>query len=429
MKLTRERKLVRLLHTLLDTLPDFVYIKDTKSRFLFANKSVSLAMGVKTPDDVIGKTDFDFHPPELAQQYYDDEQALIRSGQPLINREEPVKDQEAGEIRWFLTSKIPFFDHRGHMEGFIGINRDITQRRQIEQELARRMKERTEELETLRRIIGQISNIAQRLGNTSEEMTDMSTQMATEAEQTSQQVALVSSNSQQISQHTTAVSVSIEEFAANIQETSRAVTHVTAMMTNALNLVSAANTAITDLETQSQEIGKISAMITSIAQQTRLLALNATIESARAGDAGQGFKVVAGEVKELARETSAAAEDIAKKIDQIQVGSQETASAVTEVLKIIHQVSEISNTIAAGMAEQTHVTQEIARNVTNAAQGSQGITHAIADIASVSRGAATRASNIQDEAQELSSLAEQLRQLVRELHLGIEDEQPDMRPL
>jgi PAS domain S-box-containing protein len=416
MEPTKKRNLLHLLRTLLNTLPDFIYVKDTESRFLFANESVTRVMGAKAPDELIGKTDFDFYPPELAQQYYADEQALLASGQPLINREEPVQNQETGEIRWFLTNKIPLRDKQGNIEGFVGINRDITQRKQIEEELAQRMQERTEELDTLQHLIRQITQIAHQLGQTSARMIDLSTQMAAEAEQTSQQVSLVSSNSQQISQHTTTVSEAVEEFAANIRETSHAITGVTKRMSTAVTLADAANTAMTDLETHAQEIGDMSKMITTIAQQTRFLALNATIEAARAGESGQGFKVVADEVKELARQTAVAADTIATRLDLIQTGSQETAHAITQVLHIISQVSDASDGIAARILEQTHTTNDISRRLTDAAQGSHGITHAMADVASVSRSSAQRAATVQDEARAISSLADQLRHLVRALH-------------
>ncbi len=410
-------KLPRLMRTLLDTLPDFQYIKDAQCRFLFANEAVVRALGAKTLDEILGKTDIDLQPTEFTERYYADEQALLASGQPLVNQEEPFKDQETGEIRWFLTSKIPFRDRRGNIAGLVGINRDITRHKRIEEELAQRIKERTEELEILQRAIKQISSMVQRLGHTSEKLDEISSQMASEAEQTSQQVSLVSSNSQQISQHTTSVSVAVEEFAANIQETSRAITHVTDIVANAVNLVNNANSAMTDLEARSQEIGDISKMITSIAQQTRFLALNATIEAARVGEFGQGFKVVAGEVKELANETSGAAENIVDKIDLTQASSRETAQAITEVLDSIKQVSEMSTIISAAITEQTQTTADISRTVCDVAQGSQDITHAIADIASASQGAATRALDVQNEAREISSLAEQLRQLMKELNV------------
>ena len=112
-------------------------------------------------------------------------------------------------------------------------------------------------------------------------------------------------------------------------------------------------------------------MITSIAQQTNLLALNATIEAARAGEAGKGFAVVANEVKELAKQTAKATEDISRKIEAIQGDTKGAVEAIAQIGKIINQINDIQNTIASAVEEQTATTGEISRNVAEAAQGQQ----------------------------------------------------------
>ena len=133
--LAEERNLLR---TLIDNLPHLIYIKDSESRFVIANNATAQFMGV-SPDELMGRTDFDFYPQELAMQFHADEQAIIKSGQPLISKDEPNVDR-AGNRRWLLTTKVPLRDSEGEIVGIVGIGRNITERKQAEEEL-RRLKE------------------------------------------------------------------------------------------------------------------------------------------------------------------------------------------------------------------------------------------------------------------------------------------------
>ena len=120
-----------LLQTLIDRLPDYIFIKDADSRFVLNNRAHLGILGVATQAEVIGKTDFEFFSPVLAAHYYADEQEIVRSGQPLIDREETVLDRE-GRKRWLLTTKVPLRDGGGVVTGLVGISHDITARRQAE---------------------------------------------------------------------------------------------------------------------------------------------------------------------------------------------------------------------------------------------------------------------------------------------------------
>src|SRR5580692_1400680 len=116
-----------MLRTLIDNLPDLIYVKDVNGRFLLANVAVARIMGARAPGDLLGKNDFDFHSKELATLYHDDEQAVIRSGKPLLAREEECR-HPAGHLVHLETSKIPLRDATGTVTGLVGIGRDITLR-------------------------------------------------------------------------------------------------------------------------------------------------------------------------------------------------------------------------------------------------------------------------------------------------------------
>ncbi len=135
MQLAQERNLLR---TLIDNLPDYIYIKDRQSRFLINNIAHLRVLGAQTQEEVIGKSDFDMFPHELATQYYTDEQKLMETGEILIDRAEPVVDQTTGQQQWVSSTKIPLRDADDNITGFVGLTRDITERRRTEALMRRR---------------------------------------------------------------------------------------------------------------------------------------------------------------------------------------------------------------------------------------------------------------------------------------------------
>jgi PAS domain S-box-containing protein len=124
----------RLLRAVIDNIPDYIYAKDAQSRFVLANTDVARLMGRKTPDELLGKTDFDFFPEEWARAFYEDEQQVLRSGEPLLNREERAVDSAGNEV-YGLTTKVPLRDSHGRITGIAGIGRDITARKKSEDAL------------------------------------------------------------------------------------------------------------------------------------------------------------------------------------------------------------------------------------------------------------------------------------------------------
>ncbi|MGD0037328.1 MAG: PAS domain S-box protein [Bacteroidota bacterium] len=123
-----------LLHTLIDSLPDRIYVKDTESRFLLNNLAHIRYLGAESQEEVTGKTDFDFRPSELATRYWSDDQHVIQSGEALINREEPTVFS-SNKTGWHLATKVPLRDPQGKIVGLVGISRDITAHKQAEEAL------------------------------------------------------------------------------------------------------------------------------------------------------------------------------------------------------------------------------------------------------------------------------------------------------
>ena len=288
----------------------------------------------------------------------------------------------------------PITDNTGEMTGYMVTWEVVTERLRLEQD------------------INEFLDNARGLGESSERLTRVSQEMATNAEQTSNQANLVSAAAEEVSTNLTTVATGSEQLGASIREIAQNASEAAKVATEAVEMTSATNTIVTKLGDSSSEIGEVIKVITSIAQQTNLLALNATIEAARAGEAGKGFAVVANEVKELAKETARATDDISKKIETIQTDSKGAVGAISQISEIINRINDIQATIASAVEEQTVTTNEISRNVNEAARGSSEIASNITTVATAAQTTLTGAGESQECAQELSGLAGSLRELM-----------------
>ena len=257
-----------------------------------------------------------------------------------------------------------------------------------------------------------IGGSAQTISASAEQLTSVSRAMENGASLTSERAESASGASVQISASIQTVATAAEEMTASIREIAKNATEAATVATSAVQVAGGAQETVASLGESSAQIGQVIKVITGIAQQTNLLALNATIEAARAGDAGKGFAVVANEVKELAKETAKATEDISGRIEAIQSDSHSAVAAISRIAEVIGRINDIQSTIASAVEEQTATTNEIARSVTEAAAGADGIA---SDITQVARAASENRAGAQDTLQsatDLSAIATELRALV-----------------
>ncbi|MCA9726380.1 MAG: PAS domain-containing methyl-accepting chemotaxis protein [Candidatus Eisenbacteria bacterium] len=257
--------------------------------------------------------------------------------------------------------------------------------------------------------IQSITATAHSLASASEELTANSQQMGANAEETSAQSMVVSAAAEQVAKSVQTVAAGTEEMSASIREIATNANEAAKVATNAVKVAESATVGVAKLGESSAEIGKVIKVITSIAQQTNLLALNATIEAARAGEAGKGFAVVANEVKELAKETAKATEDISQKIEAIQLDTKGAVDAIGSISSIINQINDIQNTIASAVEEQTATTNEIGRNVAEAAKGTSEIAQNITGVAQAAQSTAGGAAETQSAASDLAKMAAELQ--------------------
>ena len=295
---------------------------------------------------------------------------------------------------WIQGSYFPILDYAGRPFKVVKYASNITQLKQVEASL---------------------ESTVQTLASAAQELTSVSQQMASNSEETASQASVVSAAAEQVSRNVETVASAAEEMGASIKEIAKNANEAARVATTAVKVADKTNTTVSKLGESSAEIGNVIKVITSIAQQTNLLALNATIEAARAGEAGKGFAVVANEVKELAKQTAKATEDIGRKIEAIQTDTKGAVDAIAQIGTIIGQINDIQSTIASAVEEQTATTAEISRNVSEAALGSREIAQNVMGVADAARSTTEGAANTKSSAEELARMAVELQNLVTKL--------------
>ncbi len=299
----------------------------------------------------------------------------------------------------------PVFDQSKKCVGTMVTWSVITDRLKLEQ----RSKDMTEHLKQTLNVVNQN---AQALSAASEELSSVAQQMSTNSEETANQANVSAAAAEQVSKNVATVATAAEQMSASTKEIAKNASEAARVASTAVKVAEETSKTVNKLGESSVEIGKVIKVITSIAQQTNLLALNATIEAARAGEAGKGFAVVANEVKELAKQTAAATEDIGQKIEAIQADTKGSVEAITHISSIISQINDIQNTTASAVEEQTATTAEIARNAGEAAAGSTEIARNITKVSQAAQSTSEGASNTLAASSELAKLAAELKQVV-----------------
>lgn len=253
---------------------------------------------------------------------------------------------------------------------------------------------------------------ASELASSAKKLTDVSLQMSANAEETSAQATMVATSSKTVSESVQTVAMAVGEMTKSITEIASNATKASDMGRDAVHLTESTNAIIAKLGRSTQEIGAVVKLITSIAAQTNLLALNATIEAARAGEAGRGFAVVANEVKELAKETAGATEDIGSKISAIRSDMEEAIKAIGSISEMIRRINDMQGIIATAVEEQSATSSEMSRSIAKAAMGSASISSNLEGVATAARNTSGGASELQIVAQRLSDMARELQDLV-----------------
>ena len=284
-------------------------------------------------------------------------------------------------------------------------------------------------LKTLRRLVGDISGGVQTLGVSAAQLSSVSAQTAAGVSSMSEKTHGVASAAEQASASTMSVASDMEQSTTNLtsvasatEEMSTTVDDIAANTARARATSEQATTKAISISEQMQklghaarEIGQVTETITNISAQTNLLALNATIEAARAGAAGKGFAVVANEIKELARQTAEATEDIKARIAEVQSSTGTAIADIDQITSVIKDVGGIVSSIAAAIEEQAVVTRDVACNIAQASAGVRDANSHITQTATVSKSIARDIAGVSKEVADIRHGGEQVQMSVVDL--------------
>jgi len=262
-----------------------------------------------------------------------------------------------------------------------------------------------QDTDTLASSAEELSSIGRQVTNITEENMSNSATVASTAEQTAVNINAMASGAEEASVNANEVAGAAEQMSINmntisaaIEEMSASINQISSNAGEARNVANQATvksgdatSAMGKLGLAAKEIGEVTYVIKNIADKTNLLALNATIEAASAGEAGKGFAVVAGEIKELANQSAKSADDIARRIEGIQVGTGEAVTVINDVSDIIVKINQSIEAISTHVGQQTKASNEIANNVAQANTGAKRVADAITEVANGSKDIARNA--------------------------------------
>ena len=269
--------------------------------------------------------------------------------------------------------------------------------------------------ETVASSATELSAVATQIAASAEEISTQTTTVASSTEEATMNVNTISSAAEEMSNATNSVATAIEEMNASLNEVARNCQKELKVAAEANSHAKNSKAVMDKLGEAAKSIGKVVEVINDIADQTNLLALNATIEAASAGEAGKGFAVVANEVKELARQTAKATQEIKTQVEEMQDNTRSAIKAIDAVSVVIEDVNSISQTIVSAVEEQSATVSEIAQNVTGVSSGTQEVSRNVSESALGLSEVASTITGVNDAVASSAKGIEQVRSSAEEL--------------
>jgi methyl-accepting chemotaxis protein len=376
---------------LVENAPINIMMANRNLEITFANdrsketlRSIEYAMPCKA-SDILGKNIDIFHKnPQRVRKMLEDPANLPHTATIQIGDD------------WMAQSVVAVRDEAGRYIGPMLVGEIVTKEVRRKEQIARLQKAVAAKVASLQEISGGLGMISDNMTRSTRDATSQTSHSAEAFGRVNQAFQMVAS--------------AAEEMSASVSEIARHVAEAARVATEAGQKAESVNAKIGDLDRSSREISMATEVVTAIAEQTNLLALNATIEAARAGEAGKGFAVVASEVKELAKQTSKATEDIRRMVGAIQSDVGGSVESITRIAEVVLHIRGLQDSIAAAVEQQNATARDIARSVSGAAQESQEIASVLSQLAEVVSESAQAASSSEAAAKELLTLAGNLQQ-------------------
>jgi methyl-accepting chemotaxis protein len=271
--------------------------------------------------------------------------------------------------------------------------------------------------DSLINIIKVIKQEAENVNSASKNLLDIGNKMATESNNALGNAKNAAQITKSSSNNIGYIANSVRDFSIASQEIASNVTKAASISNDAKSKMDKSSHFVQQLGLKSSEIGKAIKLIVDISEQTNLLALNATIEAARAGEAGKGFAVVANEVKELAKQTANAADEITVMVQTIQNESNTATEAINEVQVIIDQLNDIDNSIASAVEEQSVTVNELTQNISSVADGIKDVANIVNNLADVVEDTSNDANSNMENSKKLDQISNTLKENIQKFKI------------
>ncbi|MFH2000128.1 MAG: Cache 3/Cache 2 fusion domain-containing protein [Planctomycetota bacterium] len=358
----------------LDNIPTPVFRVDKDFTVQFMNQFGAKMVGITT-EEAQGRKCYDlFRSPHCNTAECRSRQAMEKG---KLMSGETVVDPDGMNVPISYKSQ-PARDKDGNIIGATEFIVDITKQKSVQNGVK-------DGVDVLGMVVSDVTAVLDELNAKSANIAEQANSVAAAAEEMCTTMNTVSAAAEESQNNINAVATATEEMTSTVGEIAQNSEKARSVTESAVQSAATASRRVNELGSAAKEISKVIETIVEIAEQTKLLALNATIEAARAGEAGKGFAVVASEVKELAKQTNNATEDIRSKIEAIQQTTDSTVSEIGAIHTVINEVNEIVSSIATAVEEQSITTKDIAGNITQAADGIRDMATHVIQSAEVSR--------------------------------------------